>query len=158
MQTETAFAGPTLRITASQHAEIVNHCLAGVPEEACGLISGPMVQIGGPGVLEPTGSVTEVHLCDNEAKSAVLYTLAPRDLLNATRAAQAAGNEIIGVFHSHTHTEAYPSPTDVAQAADPAWIYVLVSLKYDEPIMRAYRIRGAVIEEVEIEIELADRP
>ena len=41
--------------------------------------------------------------------------------------------EIIGVFHSHTHTDAYPSPTDVAQAPDPDWHYVLVSLRDTHP-------------------------
>jgi proteasome lid subunit RPN8/RPN11 len=54
----------------------------------------------------------------------------------------------VGVYHSHTHTDAYPSPTDVAQAPDPTWHYVLVSLREDEPMVRSYRIvDGAVTEE-----------
>ena len=53
----------------------------------------------------------------------------PSDHLRADRDAEARGLEIIGVMHSHTHTEAYPSPTDVAQAPDPSWHYVIVSLK-----------------------------
>jgi proteasome lid subunit RPN8/RPN11 len=62
--------------------------------------------------------------------------------------AEAAGNAIIGVFHSHTHTEAYPSPTDVAQAPDPSWHYVLVSLRDIQPVVRSYRIvDGTVTEE-----------
>ena len=44
------------------------------------------------------------------------------------------------MFHSHTHTEAYPSPTDVAQAPDPSWHYVLVSLRDIQPVVRSYRI------------------
>jgi len=43
------------------------------------------------------------------------------------------------VAHSHTHTDAYPSPTDIRQAPDPGWHYVLVSLR-DEPTCRSYRI------------------
>jgi hypothetical protein len=39
-----------------------------------------------------------------------------KDLLAAMRAAEARSEEIVGVWHSHTHTDAYPSPTDVAQA------------------------------------------
>ena len=50
------------------------------------------------------------------------------------------GLEVIGVFHSHTHSEPYPSPTDVAQAPDPAWHYVIVSLKREAPESRSYRI------------------
>ena len=56
--------------------------------------------------------------------------------------------EIIGVVHSHTHSEPYPSPTDVAQAPDPGWHYVIVSLKREAPELRSYRIvDGAIAEE-----------
>ncbi|MHB8431692.1 MAG: Mov34/MPN/PAD-1 family protein, partial [Acidimicrobiales bacterium] len=58
-----------------------------------------------------------------------------------------AGLSIIGVFHSHTHTDAYPSPTDVAQAPDPGWHYVLVSLADIQPVVRSYRIVEGVISE-----------
>jgi proteasome lid subunit RPN8/RPN11 len=68
------------------------------------------------------------------------------------RAADAAGHEIVGVWHSHTHTDAYPSPTDVRQAVDPAWIYVLVSLRHGEPALRAYRIRDEVITELGVAV------
>jgi [CysO sulfur-carrier protein]-S-L-cysteine hydrolase len=52
------------------------------------------------------------------------------------------------VMHSHTHTEAYPSPTDVAQAPDPSWHYVIVSLKREEAVLRSYRIvDGGITEE-----------
>ena len=50
-------------------------------------------------------------------------------------------------MHSHTHTEAYPSPTDV-EIADPAWHYVIVSLRPPAPVLRSYRIEaGEIIEE-----------
>ena len=49
------------------------------------------------------------------------------------RDAEAHGDEIVGVWHSHTHTDAYPSPTDVRQAVDPAWLYVIVCLRHGEP-------------------------
>ena len=64
---------------------------------------------------------------------------------------EAKGLEIVGVVHSHTHTEAYPSPTDVAQAQNPllaGWRWVLVSLKDEAPVVRSYLIEGErVIEE-----------
>ena len=54
----------------------------------------------------------------------------------------------MGVFHSHTHSDAYPSPTDIEQAPDPGWHYVLVSLRYSHPVLRSYRIiEGKVSEE-----------
>ena len=71
------------------------------------------------------------------------------DHLRAERDAEERGWEIIGVVHSHTHTEAYPSPTDVAQAPDPGWHYAIVSLRDDRnPSLRSYRIiDGEVAEE-----------
>ena len=59
-----------------------------------------------------------------------------------------AGLELIAVYHSHTHTLAYPSPTDVEQAVDPNWHYVLVSLADEAPSVRSYRIvDGNIAEE-----------
>ena len=68
------------------------------------------------------------------------------------RDAESRGTEIIGVWHSHTHTDAYPSPTDVRQAVDPGWWYVIVSLKHGEPVLRAFRIRDESITEVPVEV------
>ncbi len=98
---------------------------------------------GGPWV----GDVYEVYPAANAARSARLYTVEPRDLLRADRAAEAAGLSLIGVWHSHTHTAAYPSPTDISQAPDPDWHYVLVSLSDAEPVVRSYRIVDGRAEE-----------
>lgn len=135
-----------LRLTESQYRTIVGHCYDGLPNEACGLLVGPMVD----GV--PTGRVTEARPTNNADASAVTYTVDPRDLLSAMRAAEARGEEIVGVWHSHTHTDAYPSPTDVRQAVDPSWFYVIVSLRDGAPVLRAYRIRDAEITEVPVEL------
>ena len=89
----------------------------------------------------------EVYPAANAARSARLYTVEPRDLLRADRAAEAAGCSLIGVWHSHTHTAAYPSPTDISQAPDPDWHYVLVSLSDTDPVLRSYRIVAGQVEE-----------
>src|ERR1019366_7517720 len=91
------------------HDERVAYCLVGLPDEACGLLG------GNPG----TGEAVTCYPTRNLAASAKLYTVDPKEHLRADRAAEAAGNSIIGVFHSHTHTEAYPSPTDVPRPPIP---------------------------------------
>ncbi len=149
--------GPPLRLTALQRDEIVGHCRGAVFEqwgeefliEACGLLGGPMLD------GEPTGEVTSVHPCANSEESARLYTVDSRDLLRAMRDAESRGDEIVGVWHSHTHTEAYPSLTDVRQAADPAWFYAIVSLRDEIPVLRAFRIRSGEICEVPVEVDTA---
>ena len=120
------------------HDQMVAHCLTGLPDEACGLLGGDLA----------TGHAVTCYPTRNLAASAKLYTVDPKEHLRADRDAEAAGYSIIGVFHSHTHTEAYPSPTDVAQAPDPEWHYVLVSLRDSLPVVRSYRIiDGAITEE-----------
>jgi proteasome lid subunit RPN8/RPN11 len=141
------FAEPLLRLTQSQYETIVGHCYDGLPNEACGLLLGPMSD----GVA--TGLVTEARPCRNAEASAVLYTVDPKDMLAAMRAAEAAGVEIVGVWHSHTHTDAYPSPTDVKQAVDPGWLYVIVSLRDQAPMLRSYRIRTGEIAETSVAVD-----
>lgn len=117
------------------------------PLEACGLIAGPP-----PG--DGADATVQVHYpTENAARSSRVYSVAPRDLLRADREAEDAGMALVGVWHSHTHTDAWPSPTDVAQAPDPAWHYVLVSLRDTHPVVRSYRIQDGQIEEEPIALQ-----
>jgi proteasome lid subunit RPN8/RPN11 len=118
--------------------QMVGHAYDGLPDEACGLLAGE------PGAEH----ARRFYPCRNADESSRVYTVDPRDHLRADRDAEDRGLEIIGVMHSHTHTEAYPSPTDVAQAPDPAWHYVIVSLKREAAVLRSYRIvDGGIAEE-----------
>ena len=85
--------------------------------------------------------------CTNADASARVYSIPRRELLRAERAAEDDGLAVIGVFHSHTHSEPYPSPTDVGQAPDPEWHYVIVSLKREAPETRSYRIVDGTVSE-----------
>ena len=142
------FATPMLRITESQYRRIVGNCYDGLPDEACGLLVGSLSPTG-----EPTGAVSEARPARNADASARTYTVDPKDMLATMRVADARGEEIIGVWHSHTHTDAYPSETDVRQAADPSWVYVIVSLRDEAPVLRAYRIREGRIAEVAVALQ-----
>jgi proteasome lid subunit RPN8/RPN11 len=114
-----------------------------LPDEACGLLGG-----------EPAaGRVDVFYPARNAAGSSKLYTVDPGDHLRADRDAEERGIELIGVMHSHTHTEAYPSPTDVAQAPDPAWHYVIVSLRDEAPTLRSFRIVDGNIAEEPVVVE-----
>ena len=113
------------------------------PYECSGLLAG-MLADGGASMR-----AERFYRCRNAAESARVYTIDPLDHLRAERDAEAHGWEIVGVVHSHTHSEPYPSPTDITQAPDPSWQYVIVSLKRESPEIRSYRIlEGAVTEEV----------
>ncbi len=131
-----------LRLSKAIYFEMVGHCLAGLPDEACGLLVGAY---GGD-------EATHLFVTRNVAASAVIYEIDPKEMLGIDRQAQALGADIMGVFHSHTHTDAFPSPTDVAQALDPGWHYVLVSLRDTHPVVRSYSIVDGVIAEEAVEV------
>jgi proteasome lid subunit RPN8/RPN11 len=120
---------------------MIGLALDGYPLEVCGLFAG-------------AGDRVDVfYPCRNAAQSAKVYEVDGRDFLKADRDAEARGIELIGVMHSHTHTDAFPSPTDIDQAPDPGWHYVIVSLREPEPVLRSYRIveDGKVEEPVVVE-------
>jgi proteasome lid subunit RPN8/RPN11 len=121
---------------ADAFAQMLGHLYDGYPLEACGLLIGRGAR------------VSRFVPSPNLAASARVYTIDPVVHLRAERQAEDEGLEVIGVVHSHTHSEPYPSPTDVAQAPDPAWHYVIVSFKREAPESRSYRIvDGAIREE-----------
>lgn len=123
-----------LTVPTSELEAMHRHALEGYPYEACGLLVG-----------EPSSSkVVRFVPCTNVAESARVYTIDPKEHLRAELAAERDGLEVIGVMHSHTHSEAYPSPTDVAQAVDPGWHYVIVTLKREVPEARSFHIDAAL--------------
>ena len=126
-----------IELDATVWGEMVAHAYDGLPDEACGLF----------GAAPGGGRVERFYPCRNDAASSRVYTINPLDHLKAERDAEGRGLEIVGVMHSHTHTDAYPSPTDVAQAPDPNWHYVIVSLRQEAPVLRSYAIRDGVIAE-----------
>ena len=124
-----------LVISRAALADMIGLALDEYPLEACGLITGPPRPGGGAG-----DGAHEFHRCTNIAESARVYTIDPKDHLRIEREADDRDWEVNGVVHSHTHSEPYPSPTDVAAAPDPTWHYVIISLKRESPEIRSYRI------------------
>ena len=120
------------------------------PLEMCGLIAG--AQVDDPLDDQTPAHAERFYACRNTAESAKVYTIDPKDHFRAEMDADDHDWEINGVVHSHTHSEPYPSPTDVAQAPDPGWHYVIVSLKRDAPELRSYRIVDGQISEEPIEL------
>jgi proteasome lid subunit RPN8/RPN11 len=132
-----------LRLGPDAYARMVGHCYDGLPLEACGLLAG-----------RPSSDKADVcYPTHNVEASARIYTVDPKDFLRADRDAESRGLEILGVFHSHTHTDAYPSPTDIGQAPDPSWHYILVSLRDEAPVVRSYRIVDGKVSEEPVVLE-----
>jgi len=127
---------------------IVGHARRDHPDEACGVVAGPR------------GSDRPVRLVAMRNAAATPYTryeFSSADLFGLYRDLEERDEEPVVIYHSHTHTEAYPSPTDLALAAEPAAHYVVVSTRQhgnDEgPVdFRSFRIVDGVIGEEEISV------
>ena len=87
----------------------------------------------------------------NSLRSSTNYTIEPREHLKALRHAESQGWEISGVFHSHPHTQAFPSPTDVTLACEPDWLYVVIGMQTpDVPEIRAFHITNSQVHEQQL--------
>ncbi|MDE0117106.1 MAG: M67 family metallopeptidase [bacterium] len=136
-----------LRLSGEVYSEVIAHAISGLPNEACGLLAAPAAR----------ERATRFFPVRNAAESSHIYRLDDAEYLQVERTADEEGLVLVAVMHSHTHTTAYPSPTDVrdATAFDPfgALLYVIVSLKDPEPALRCYRILDGAIAEEPVAVE-----
>ncbi|MCG5434454.1 M67 family metallopeptidase [Mycobacterium sp. MYCO198283] len=118
---------------------MVAHARADHPDEACGVLPGP------EGSDRPERHVAMV----NAERSPTFYRFDSGEQLRVWREMDDADEVPVVIYHSHTATEAYPSRTDIALAAEPDAHYVLVSTRDPEcHELRSYRIvDGEVTEE-----------
>jgi proteasome lid subunit RPN8/RPN11 len=123
--------------------EIVEHAQAEFPKEACGMIAGP------------AGACAKLYRLKNIDPDPVMrYNADPKELKRITDDIYDNDWDVTCIYHSHTHSPAYPSPTDVERAFYPEAVYALVSLKdRNNPDLRAYRIVDGKIEELEVVTE-----
>ncbi len=132
--------GPlTLVLTRRQRTEMIDHSRVCAPNEACGMLVGR------------GATVESVHCLTNADASSITYRIDSREQFVTMRDAEESGRDVIGCFHSHTHSEAFPSQTDIGQAFYPEWIYALVSLHHEDPVLRAFRIVDGAVFEIPVE-------
>lgn len=136
-----------LRIARSIHDQIVAHARRDHPDEACGVVVGPEGTDSPETVIELTNakrSPTWYEFDPDEYKREVYDRLWDRD------------EELLVVYHSHTMTEAYPSPTDQERAfesGEPQAHYVLVSTRdAQDTEFRSFRLVDGSVTEEPVEI------
>lgn len=117
--------------------EMVAHAREEAPNECCGIIAGV------------NGDATKLFRAANSEASPYRYSVDPKDLFRIYRDCEEKDWNFLAIYHSHTASEAYPSPTDVRLAFWPEAYYIVVSLQDAvNPVVRAFRILdGAVVEE-----------
>ena len=117
----------------------MSHALEDDPDECCGILAGR------------DSKVSKLYRMTNVDHSPYRYNMDPKELYNIYNEIDNDGLEIVGIYHSHTHSEAYPSDTDVRLVTWPDASYILVSLMNKKnPEVRAFRIVDGNITEEEI--------
>lgn len=122
---------------------VVAHARADHPDEACGIIAGPL------GSDEPQRHVPMT----NAERSPTFYSFVPAEQLAVWREMDDRDERPVVIYHSHTATEPYPSRTDIGLATDPDAHYLLVSTRDpDSDEARCYRIVDGVVTEEEVRV------
>jgi [CysO sulfur-carrier protein]-S-L-cysteine hydrolase len=130
-----------LTISAELRSKIIAHALADHPDEACGVIAGPV------GSDRPERFIPML----NAERSPTFYRFDSLEQLRVWREMDDRDEEPVVIYHSHTATEAYPSRTDVSYASEPDAHYVLVSTTdTGRPEFRSFRIADGVVTEEDV--------
>ena len=101
-------------------SEMIEHSRLENPNECCGILAGT------------AGKVTKLYRIQNSTPSPYRYVMDPEEQLKAMKDADEWSLDLMAFYHSHTHSPAYPSDTDVRMATESGWVdfcYVLVSLE-----------------------------
>lgn len=119
--------------------QIVTHCIKEYPNEACGILAGK------------NETVDKVYEMLNTDKSAVSFLMEPKEQLKIMKEIRNLGLEMIGIYHSHLASEAYPSADDLQLAFYPEAAYAIVSLRdKNNPCVRSFKIKDGKITEEEL--------
>jgi proteasome lid subunit RPN8/RPN11 len=130
-----------LHIDSKYAKEMVAHALEDDPNECCGILAGK------------DGGTLNLYRMMNAEASPYRYRMDPKELWKVYNEIDDNGWEIVAIYHSHTHSEAYPSDTDVRLATWPESRYILVSLLDKEnPPIRAFYIENGTVTEEDVSI------
>lgn len=131
-----------MKISQALIDEMVAHAREDLPNECCGMIGGR------------EGEANSVVRVENAAASPLRYEMDPQGQFDALKAIEDAGEELIGIYHSHTRSAAYPSQTDVNEAVMwPEQVYVIVSLEDEQaPDVKAYDLAETKIADVDLDV------
>jgi len=129
-------------LNKKQADELIEHSKKESPNEVCGILAGlPLPQ--------KNSEVKEVYQMINTDKSKKTFFMDPEQQLKVMKEIRNLGLDMVGIYHSHLETEAYPSSHDVELAFYPEASYVIVSIKNrDNPVIKSFKIvEGKIIEE-----------
>ncbi len=118
--------------------DMLAHCKAGYPNEACGILAGKDTE------------VSKIYKMTNIENSPITYMLDPKEQFKVMKDMRENNLSMLAIFHSHPSSVAYPSSRDVSLAFYEDSVYIIISLMGKEPAVRGFSIKDGQIKEVEI--------
>jgi proteasome lid subunit RPN8/RPN11 len=146
---------PRLQIPQQILDDMVAHARELDPFECCGLLAGKDGKVlrhyrikntvaedaRAPQVFHDA-DVKRLDQLPKTTRAEVAYFMAPKEMLAAFKDMRQRELDLMVIYHSHTHSPAYPSTTDVGLAYYPDAAYLIVSLEDKrKPELRAYWIK-----------------
>ncbi|MEE1248710.1 MAG: M67 family metallopeptidase [Lachnospiraceae bacterium] len=135
-----------LKLKKKHYDEIVKHCVAGLPNEACGLIAGT--------IDGDVKQIEKIYLLTNIDKSREHFSMDPKEQLAAVKDARANHYTMLGNFHSHPESPSRPSQEDKRLAYDSTAEYLILSLQEENhPVLKAFGVdkeKNVTVHEIEI--------
>ena len=120
----------------------MSHSGKELPNEACGIMAGK------------DGKVIKVYAMANADASPSTFLMEPKEQLKVMKEMRNSGVQMIGIYHSHVASQAYPSAHDVELALYPEVSYAIISLEDKKPpVIRSFKIQEGNIKEEEVRIE-----
>jgi [CysO sulfur-carrier protein]-S-L-cysteine hydrolase len=137
-----------LDLDRATYEALIAHARSDAPYEVCGLLA-----------ADDDGKVAAHYRIPNAARSMTYYNMDPKAMLRAFNEMDDEDWGLLAIYHSHTHTEAFPSKTDVELAFYPDAVYLIISLQQpDEPVVRGFNIRDGNITERVITVDGEEAP
>ena len=142
-----------VRISRFPLDQMIAHAKREAPYEGCGLLAGEGSLVTAFYEIKnlPGNDPRIIELKIPEDRT-VRYMMDPAEQFQAIRSMRARGLAMMGIYHSHPHSPAIPSATDIRLAFYPEVFYLIVSLEKRSPDFRAFFIVDKKVTEEKIEI------
>jgi [CysO sulfur-carrier protein]-S-L-cysteine hydrolase len=118
--------------------DVMAHAQECRPRECCGVLIGK------------DGEITHAIRAVNLAEGTTRFLLDPKAHIEARRTARAQGLDVVGFYHSHPHSQAYPSPADLAEAAYPECVHLIVGFVEGKPEARLFNYAAGAASELTV--------
>lgn len=129
-----------IRIPKSIYNNMIEHAIREAPLECCGILAGK------------DSTVQKAYELMNVEQSAVRYLMSPSEQMKVFEEMERVSMDMLAIYHSHTHTIAFPSETDVSLAFYPGVASIIISLKDEVPVIKAFKIEKEAIYLEDIEV------